>query len=267
MKTKQRPTTNKEHSALQSSGSPQCLVCDRISKTVFLEKDGHTYYYCPGCQGIYVWPVQPQQFYLDTDTYLKDVSAYTNMIDLQGQRWIIEQFERLYREKSGSDARGSFLEVGAGTGFLTLFALARGWDARGIETSPEAVKVARDHMRLEVNESTLEAYKDSRHYDAIAMIEVLEHFINPLHAIDHLRRFAKGRTVLFGTTPNTDSDHWHTGEQDIYQPNDHIFLFNKRSIERFAEKAGIRNFSVEYFGGGAAHDSNLMYAGVIERDA
>lgn len=247
------------------SSAPCCLVCDQISNTVFLKKGEHTYYRCRNCRGVFVWPVQPQQFYLESDTYLKDVYLYTSRINPYGQRWIIEQFERLYGEKSGTPERGSFLEIGAGTGFLTMFALARGWQARGIETSASAVKVARDHMRLDVDLSTLEQYQDKRRYDAIAMVEVLEHFINPLHAIEHLRRFAKGRTVLFGTTPNTDSEHWDSDEQDIYQPEDHIFLFNKHSLEAFAEKAGIRNMSVELFGSGKEHDSNLMYAGVIEQ--
>jgi SAM-dependent methyltransferase len=160
--------------------------------------------------------------------------------------------------------KGSFFEVGAGAGYLALFALARGWDVQGIETSAPAVKFAQDYLRVPVEHSIIETYKTDKKFDAVAMVEVLEHFLDPVQAIESLRPFAKERTFLFGTTPNTDSDHWLTGDQDIYVPEDHIFLFNRYSIQKFAEKAGVKNFTVEVFGSGEKHDSNLMYAGVLE---
>jgi SAM-dependent methyltransferase len=250
---------------LKSAASqPTCLVCEQPTKKVYLVKDGGTYYVCKHCRGVFVWPVRQQEYYLGTDTYLKDMSLYTGRINPYGQRWIIEQFERLYSQLTGSSEKGAFFEIGAGTGFLNLFALARGWEASGIETSAPAVKVARDHMRTVVDHSTLETYMTDKKFDAIVMVEVLEHFIDPVAAIEHLRRFAKQRTVVFGTTPNTDSLHWQQSDQDIYQPEDHIFLFNKESLQRLAQRTGLKDLTIEYFGGGDEHDSNLMYAAMID---
>ena len=96
------------------------------------------------------------------------------------------------------------------------------------------------------------------------MVEVLEHFLDPAKAIQALKPLAKPKTFLFGTTPNTDSLHWQKSKQDIYVPDDHIFLFNEYSLRRLAEKVGIKKLTVELFGSGEKHDSNLMYAGVVE---
>ena len=241
---------------------PVCHVCGDKRSTHFLKKGKFDYYRCRNCDGIFVWPLRSQDFY-GNDTYLKDPTIYAQGINLQGQRWMIEQFERLYRDIMQTPHKGSFFEVGAGAGYFTLFGIARDWEAAGIETSADSAKFARDYLRVPVEEAFIESYDSIKKYDAIVMVEVLEHFLDPVKAIDALRPLAKEKTLIFGTTPNTDSDHWRTGDQDIYVPEDHIYLFNDYSIRRFAERAGIKDFTVELFGSGDKHDSNLMYAGVI----
>jgi len=243
--------------------NPTCLICRKKAHTKFLEVGEFTYYRCKHCTGIFVDPIRGQDFYLDTDTYLKDTKLYVGRIDPYGQRWIIEQFERLYMEKMKSPVKGTFFEVGAGVGYLCLFALARGWNAKGIETSERAVKYGKSHLKADLSVSTIEEYDKEEVFDAIAMVEVLEHFIDPIKAITALRKLSGSHTFLFGTTPNTDSDHWRKSEQNIYVPQDHIFLFNEKSIRIFADKANIHDLTIEYFGSGDKHDSNLMYAGVI----
>jgi SAM-dependent methyltransferase len=243
---------------------PVCQICGKKSRTKYLECGEYTYYRCKSCGGIFVFPVKPQEFYLGTETYLTNPLSYTSSINPHGQRWMVEQFERLYIQKMQSSTLGKkLLEIGAGVGYLTLFALARGWEAKGIETSKPAVQFGKDYLRVDLEHTTIEDYTSDEKFDAIAMVEVLEHFLDPVKAIRAMRRLSGAHTFLFGTTPNTDSEHWQKSDQNIYVPDDHIFLFNERSIQRFADKAGIRDLTVEYFGSGEKHDSNLMYAGVI----
>lgn len=243
---------------------PVCHLCKISQSTHFMKKGKFDYYRCRNCDGIFAWPLKAQKFYLRTDTYLSDPLEYAKIINPEGQRWMIEQFERLYAKTMDTDQKGNFFEVGAGAGYLVLFALARGWEASGIETSKPAVRFARDYLRVPIEHSTIEDYKTDKRFDAVAMVEVLEHFLGPVEAIESLKPLAKAKTFLFGTTPNTDSEHWKSSDQDIYIPDDHIFLFNDYSLRRFAQKAGVKNLAVEVFGSGKNHDSNLMYAGIIE---
>ena len=223
----------------------------------------YKYFKCKKCTGIFVYPIHERTFYLDTVTYLNDPKKYTKNMNLYGQRWLMEEFEKLYESKTGNKGRGSLFEVGAGVGFLELFALARGWNTKAIEISDEAVRFGQEYLRVDIEQSTIEDYETRDTFDAIVMVEVLEHFSNPLAAVKKLRKLSKEKTILFGTTPNTDSDYWKGSEQDIYVPDDHIFLFNKKSLKKFAKKAGIKNLTVKPFGSGENNDSNLMYAGVI----
>ena len=242
--------------------APCCILCKHGRADVF--KDNANYYQCRECGGVFVWPVRPQQFYLQTDTYLSDPKQYAGGINLQGQRWMIEQFERLYKQKTGHEHKGSLLEVGAGAGYLTLFAIARGWDAFGIETSHKAVKYGQDFLRVPLEHSILEKYTPKKDFDAVAMVEVLEHFLDPVHAIQAIKKLIKKPVFLFGTTPKTDSSHWKESEQNIYEPDDHIFLFNHHALEHFGRRAGLKQLTVEPFGSGKENDSNLMYAGMVE---
>lgn len=242
---------------------PKCLVCKIAPKEVFKKCGEYTYYRCKKCDGIFADPIHAQDFYLQTDTYLSDPLQYTATINPYGQRWIIEQFERLYQEVMGDLNKGTFFEVGAGVGYLVLMALARGWEAKGIEISEPSAQFARDYLRVNVTRSTIEDYPVKDAFNAIVMVEVLEHFLDPLAAIKAMRRLSHKQTFLFGTTPNSDSQHWQSSEQNIYVPEDHIFLFNEKSLRCFADKAGIRDLKVEFFGSGDKHDSNLMYAGII----
>lgn len=243
---------------------PTCIVCRLPTGKLFLKKRGGKYYRCGQCQGIFVSPVREQTYYLDSDTYLKDMDLYTGRIDPHGQRWMIEQFERLYQDVMEREGRGSYFEIGAGIGYLTLFALSRGWDASGIETSKMAVEHGKKNLKVDLKHSTIEDFKTDKAFDAVVMVEVLEHFLDPAAALEAIRNISKRWTFIFGTTPNTDSDHWKGSEQDIYQPEDHIFLFNKPSLTNLADKLGIQKLTIEYFGGGKNHDSNLMYAGILE---
>jgi len=243
--------------------TPQCLLCQLPSDDIDRKVGDFTYYRCAKCGGVFVHPLRPQSFYLENETYLDDMELYMSRIDPYGQRWMIEQCERLLAAKLTPLQRGKFFEIGAGVGYLTLMALARGWQAQGIETSQQAVDYARKLLKVDVTLSTIEKYETAKTFDVIALVEVLEHFVDPLKAFESIRKLCGERTFIFGTTPNTGSLHWQESEQDIYQPQDHIFLFNEKSIRYFAAKAGIQDLTVELFGSGAEHDSNLMYAGLM----
>ncbi len=246
-----------------TSDKPVCDLCNITSNTVDRKVGKYTYYRCLKCTGVFAHPKKTQEFYLGNETYLHDVKTYASHIDPYGQRWMIEQCERLYEQKLPPLRRGSFFEIGAGAGYLTLMALARGWQASGIETSKQAVEYANDNLRVDIKHSTIEEYDPKKTFDAIALVEVLEHFLSPLEAFNAIKRLCGEYTFVFGTTPNTGSLHWQKSEQDIYQPKDHLFLFNEKSIRHFAEKAGIKELTVELFGSGDEHDSNLMYAGIM----
>lgn len=97
--------------------------------------------------------------------------------------------------------RGRLLEVGCGHGLLLDEARRRGYDVEGLELSVEAARYAREKLDLPVREIPLEeAAPDGELYDAIVMVDVLEHLDDPVEALDRIcARLASGGALLIAT--------------------------------------------------------------------
>lgn len=102
--------------------------------------------------------------------------------------------------------RGRMLEVGCGHGLLLDEARRCGYDVEGLELSAEASRYARDNFDLRVREVALEeAMLDGEHYDAILIIDVLEHLDDPVAALDCLCSCLSAGGVLLIATPDPSS--------------------------------------------------------------
>ena len=102
--------------------------------------------------------------------------------------------------------RGRLLEVGCGHGLLLDEARRRGYDVEGVELSVDAARYARERLGLSVREMAIEdAALDGERYDAVAMVDVLEHLDDPVAALDRLYALlAPGGAVLI-VTPDPSS--------------------------------------------------------------
>ncbi|MBV8198363.1 MAG: methyltransferase domain-containing protein, partial [Candidatus Eremiobacteraeota bacterium] len=98
----------------------------------------------------------------------------------------------------------SILEAGCGLGYFTYALKSAGYDAVGIDISAQAVDQARraygDFYRAESVESY--AATSSRKFDAIVMVEVIEHLEDPIALLhDAVQLLAPGGSIVL-TTPN-----------------------------------------------------------------
>jgi SAM-dependent methyltransferase len=91
------------------------------------------------------------------------------------------------------------LDVGAGDGLIT--SLIPG--AIGIDNEPDGVRLARAHgVRVLLGDACALPFGD-RSFDAVAMIDVLEHYPDPAPALHEARRVAP---VLYIATPPQKAD-------------------------------------------------------------
>jgi SAM-dependent methyltransferase len=72
-------------------------------------------------------------------------------------------------------ARGRLLDVGCATGGLVRHANERGWQAQGVELSPDAAAYARSRGLEVFRGDLLEARLPAAHFDLVYMGDVLEH--------------------------------------------------------------------------------------------
>ncbi len=111
-----------------------------------------------------------------------------------------------FREVLGllSPERGeSILDVGCGTGeFCCLLKNKYEAEPYGIDGNEEAIKIARSlYSGISFDNVDVEKVKE-RKYDAVVMVEVIEHFRNPQYVLEILEKMLKpgGRIVV--STPN-----------------------------------------------------------------
>jgi 2-polyprenyl-3-methyl-5-hydroxy-6-metoxy-1,4-benzoquinol methylase len=137
---------------------------------------------------------------------------------------------------------GRVLDVGAGYGFF-LAALERaGYEANGLEISEHAAQEARKLTRAEIRvQGAEEAYPfPDDTFDAVAMLDVIEHLRNYGTALRHCHRVLKPGGKIFVITLNAGSlarpllgKRWAW-----YQDPTHVHMFGARMLREGLTQAG-----------------------------
>lgn len=136
---------------------------------------------------------------------------------------------------------GRLLQVGCSYGLLLDEARRRGYAVEGVELSSEAARYAREQLGLPVRETAIEELELERErYDAILLVDVLEHLEDPLATLARLRRALAPRGLLLVVTPDPSSlvargagAHWW-----CYVPA-HYCLIPRRTLRELLGSCGL----------------------------
>lgn len=141
-------------------------------------------------------------------------------------------------------APARLLDIGAGSGILLEAAQAAGYGAQGVELSCQLQQkaVARG---LAVTQGTLQMLPDTQPYDAITLIDVIEHVEQPLQLLQQIHTRLADDGVFMTVTPDRQSllarllgwRWWHYRYA-------HIGYFDKATLTLILQRAG---FEVERF--------------------
>ena len=159
----------------------QCVACGMVSSIPTLDPEGIR------------------------DTYAEVVDeAYLG--EEQGRR---ELFDWVLGSMGGYAVRGRrLLEVGSNIGLFLDVAGGRGWEAVGYEPSRWAVEQGRRRFGADLREGTLEQLDEpAESFDAVVMLDVLEHLVDPLDSLRRLRGLVAEDGLLTVSTVNLSSIH------------------------------------------------------------
>jgi len=179
-------------------------------------------------------------FVLDEQSSGIDYKAYANYI---GEEPVITRsmIKRMKKLEQFAERKGTLLDVGCAAGFSLIAARKLGWKAEGIEFSEFCVNYARSRG-LAVHQGSLHDYPGHKEsIDAITMWDYLEHSSDPLGDLRICSSFLKqGGTILL-SIPNVDSWSYRLlGKKWIGFKNiEHLYFFNRNSIEKIARAAGL----------------------------
>lgn len=177
-----------------------CIVCDFSGEIPLFEVINRSRVFeCPSCGIHFTYPMKV----MDYDEAYKEkyenllnfgYTAYDSYKDVKDEEEEINKWKKLPRFNVllpilSQIPRGRLLDVGCSTGFFMLIARKFGFEVYGIETSEEAVKIAKEKFRLNVIKALSldeipEEYKGP--YKVITCFEVLEHLNEPLKFLKDL---------------------------------------------------------------------------------
>lgn len=142
---------------------------------------------------------------------------------------------------------GSLLDIGAGIGTFVMVANSCGWQADGIESTPENVTYANKKWGLELMKIDFFDFTPMRVYDAITMFEVIEHLVAPWDAIKKCSSLLSQGGVLVIATPFRDSEYVksRTMLNDFWwnEPS-HLTYMDTQSLINRAKKYGLECINV-----------------------
>lgn len=127
---------------------------------------------------------------------------FTKYIRFGDYHW--EQYARGMKYKAHADriagwvTERNLLDIGAGDGLITHLV-----GAKGIEFEPEGVRLAKEHGVDVIQGDAYALPFADNSFDACLLIDVLEHFDDPLKALVEARRVAP---ILYVNTPPKKDD-------------------------------------------------------------
>jgi SAM-dependent methyltransferase len=132
----------------------------------------------------------------------------------------------------------SVLDVGCGPGALLAFLRERGLDVAGLEASPVAAAYARDALGLVVTDGSVNDADLPGRYDVAVSTASIEHFTDPMRAVDRMQRMLKPGGLLYVNTPDLLGCVLKKGTGNCFKFV-HTYYFTEKSLGNLLRKAGL----------------------------
>ncbi|WP_347491421.1 class I SAM-dependent methyltransferase [Desulfoscipio sp. XC116] len=113
-----------------------------------------------------------------------------------------KRLEKIERHWGGV---GTLLDVGTGIGVFVGTAMDRGWDANGLELTPDDCVYAAENFGLTLLQQDLYTCNFQVQYDVVTFFEVIEHLRSPQKDLKRINQFIKENGILVVATPILDS--------------------------------------------------------------
>lgn len=136
----------------------------------------------------------------------------------------------------------TILDIGTGIGIFTGIALDRGWQAEGLELTPEDCEYAKHKFDLELKKENFYRFKEDRQYDAATLFEVIEHLRYPLKDLKQIYKLIKDNGILVIATPIQDSLYGKKMKENnvFWNVVTHLSYFTREVMINYLEEAGFK---------------------------
>lgn len=229
-----------------------CPLCRGKNHQKLYQKDGFWLVECQDCGLVFVNPrltVSKLRKHYDKQYYKSDNPSDKTRYTDYNYRYLKSHEKKRFQDVFKNLAKflpkkGSLLDVGAATGFLVQEANKRGWQGEGVEISQWAALWARKNLKVKIFSGDLfEGGFDNQSFDAITLLDVLEHLENPIKELKEAYRILKKGGVIYIETINFDNfitRHVIGKNYKHMVPAYHLIYFGRRQIREFLRKANFK---------------------------
>lgn len=231
---------------------PSCAGCGATASTVRYEHQSdlhaeeafvattdafHGYGRVVTCDGCGLVRLSPRQHWSFLEAAYRESEDPLYMTEARGR---IATAKAVLRIVERHTKPGRLLDAGCGPGMLLDAAKARGWAPTGVELCRWAARQARKNHGNEVIEGSLEtAHLPDGTFDAVTMLDVIEHLADPKQAIRDTFRVLKPGGVALLLTPDIDAPvsrlmgRWWWGLRPA-----HLYYFSRATLSNLMKDAG-----------------------------
>lgn len=144
----------------------------------------------------------------------------------------------------------SVLDIGCGDGKFVYDAIQRGYNARGVDLSPDRVRKGRELYDLNESQLTcmnVDEFTSHEKFDIIVLWDIIEHVESPTKILEAIKAISHEETKVFVLTMSLDSitykmygQYWNY----IYPPQ-HLNYFSHNTMRELMKKCGFDLIDVQ----------------------
>lgn len=219
----------------------KCIVCGSEKNKIYKSISGINIFQCASCTLAFV----------NIKNFVpKDLSSQYEIADYKREELHIkDNFKKLIKRISVYKDKGKVLDIGSGFGLFALELSRRGkYDIEVLDPYLKPLYLKNSEYIL--HKKTLERFlSDSKKkYDLIILIDVLEHFINPVKNLQRIKSIMNDDAILIIQTPNYDSlMQYFVKNWSWWMIDDHKYFFTPNSLKLLLSKSGFHIVSFDTY--------------------
>lgn len=220
-----------------------CLCKGTYNSTLYEEVDQYALKKCH-CSGLIFldkYPSHLENFIEDASQEQSATVEFWSVPNLYAKHHkIFDHFfqERLESVTQNGHKLGDVLDIGIGYGFWANYIKDISNSIEGIDIASEAVNYSKSNYKLNANLISFEQYESEKIFDTIFMVDVLEHFPEPIEMLEKAYSMLSKNGKLYIQVPNVIG--FKIPYKHGYGLPYHLWQYELNTLKPILAKAGFK---------------------------
>lgn len=228
--------------------SSRCILCNNNRFTKLFTKNRWDIVRCDACDFVFVDPLpsesQIEEFYNKHSEPLEQrIAEYLKHYRSRARRnkRKIKLLEKIQKQK------GRILDIGCGLGLFVKSASEMDWEAYGVDIDKDMIEYGKRTFDAHLICAPLnKAGFPDEYFDAITMLNLLDHIREPLIFLKEVERILKPHGVIYLNVHDVEG--WkakrYRENWGAYCPLGHLYYYSHKTLQALLDKVGLRFYMV-----------------------